>query len=111
MHVLNTAKNRRAFSLPELLAVVAILAVLATIIVVRATNGSSTSKSAACQTIKGDIEIQCELWMHNNGSWPTTNLSNIGADISYFPSGVPACPVDGSAYTIDTSGRVVGHNH
>jgi general secretion pathway protein G len=106
-----TSRSRNAFSLMELMAAVAIVGVVATIIVVRATAGSTTSKSAACNAIKGDIEIQSELWMHNTGSWPATNLSNIGTDINYFPTGVPACPVTGGAYTIDSSGRVVGHNH
>ncbi len=104
--------NRLAgFTLTELMAVVAILAVVATVIVTRATLGGSTSKTAACNTIKGDIEVQCEVWRHNTGSWPAANLSAIGADAAYFPTGVPACPVTGGAYTVDSSGRVVGHNH
>ena len=101
----------QGFTLTELMAVLAVLAVVAAVIVVRATGGAATSKSAACQSIKGDIEVQAEIWRHNTGSWPATNLSNIGGDVNYFPTGVPACPVTGAAYTIDTSGRVVGHNH
>jgi general secretion pathway protein G len=103
--------STRGFTLTELMATLAILAVIATIILVRATTGVGTSKSAACQAIKGDVEVQCEMWRHNTGSWPATNLSNIGADVNYFPAGVPACPVNGSVYTIDSAGRVVGHNH
>jgi hypothetical protein len=39
-------------------------------------------------------------------------LSNIGADTSYFPVGLPNCPVDGTSYTISTTtGRVTGHTH
>jgi general secretion pathway protein G len=103
--------HRTAFSLTELMAVIAMIAAVAVIIVVRATAGAASSKSAACGAIKGDIEIQAEIWRHNTGSWPTTNLSNIGGDVNYFPAGVPLCPVDGTTYTIDSSGRVVGHNH
>ena len=99
------------FTLTELMAVIAILAIVATVIVTRATLGGSTSKTAACTAIKGDIEVQCEIWRHNTGSWPATNLSAIGANAAYFPTGVPTCPVSGAAYTIDSSGRVVGHNH
>jgi prepilin-type N-terminal cleavage/methylation domain-containing protein len=101
----------RAFTLSELMATLAILAIVATIVLVRATSGMGASKSAACQALKGDIEVQCELWRHNTGSWPATNLSDIGAAGSYFPAGVPTCPVDGSVFTIDASGRAVGHNH
>jgi general secretion pathway protein G len=107
----NTNHRRRGFTLTELMAVLAVLGIVAAIVMTRATSGAATSKSAACQSYKGDVEVQCEVWMHNTGSWPATNLSNIGGDVNYFPSGLPVCPVNGSAYTIDSSGRVVGHNH
>ena len=43
---------------------------------------------------------------------PLANLSDVGGDINYFPEGLPLCPVDSSAYTIDnTTGLVIGHNH
>jgi prepilin-type N-terminal cleavage/methylation domain-containing protein len=105
------ARRRTAFSLTELMAVVALIAVVAAVIVVRATGGSAGSRSAACEAIQGDVEIQTEIWRHNTGSWPATNLANIAGDVNYFPAGVPLCPVDGTTYTIDSSGRVVGHNH
>jgi hypothetical protein len=95
----------------ELLAVLAALAVVALVMVPRLTGGGPPAKSAACKTNKGDIEVQVELWRHNTGGLPATNLSNIGVDLNYFPSGLPTCPVDGAAYTIDSTGRIVGHNH
>jgi general secretion pathway protein G len=103
--------TRRAFSLMELMAVVAILAIVAKVILPRLISGRDSSNKAACAANKGNIEVQCELWRHNTGSWPAANLSNIGADVNYFPAGVPSCPVDGSTYTIDTTGRIIGHNH
>lgn len=105
------APCRRAFSLLELVAAAAIVGLLATVGCPRATSGVAESKIAACGAIRGNIEIQCELWRHNAGAWPATNLSNIGADINYFPAGLPTCPVDGTSYTIDATGRVVGHTH
>ncbi len=103
--------TRRAFTLPELMAVLAVIAIVASVIVIRATAGSASSKVAACNAIKGDIEIQAELWRHNSGAWPAANLADIGVDVDYFPTGVPLCPVTGGGYTIDGTGRVVGHNH
>ncbi len=101
-----------AFSLVELVAVVAMLGVLATIIIRRVSGHYDTGKAAACHVYQGDIEIQAELWHHNTGTFPASNLATIGADIGYFPEGLPTCPVDDSTYTIDTTtGLVVGHNH
>ena len=103
---------RRGFSLTELMAVLGILGVLAVLIVPRVVGHHDTSKRAACDTNQGEIELQVKLWRRNQGAYPAANLSNIGADTAYFPSGLPLCPVDGSAYTIDTtSGLVIGHTH
>jgi len=103
---------RTAFSLVELVAVVAMLGVVATLIIRRVEGHHDTGKAAACHVYQGDIEIQVELWRHNTGAVPASNLAAIGADVGYFPGGLPTCPVDGSSYTIDaTTGLVVGHNH
>jgi len=96
----------------ELVAVSVILGMLATVIIRRVYGHNDTAKIAACDMYKGDIEIQVEIWHHNTGTFPASNLAAIGADVNYFPEGLPTCPVDGSSYTIDTTtGLVVGHNH
>ncbi len=110
--MMKLANRREGLSFVELMAVLAIVALLAVVILPRVAGQSDSSKVAACLTYKGDIEIQAELWKHNTGSWPAATLSDIGADVSYFPEGLPTCPVDGAAYTIDANtGRVIGHNH
>ena len=103
--------KRLAYTLLELMAALAIIGVVATVGCPRATTGVAESKVAACATHRGNIELQTELWRHDTGAWPATNLSNIGSNLSYFPAGLPLCPVDGSSYSIDASGRVIGHNH
>jgi prepilin-type N-terminal cleavage/methylation domain-containing protein len=103
---------RRGFSLTELMAVLAILGVLAVLIVPRVSGHQATSNKAACYANQGDIELQVKLWKRANAAYPAANLSDIGANTSFFPSGVPVCPVDGTAYTIDTTtGLVNGHTH
>ncbi len=100
------------YTLTELMGVIVILGLLAAVILPRVIGESNQAHVSACQTHRGNIEIQVELWMNQKGVWPTSNLSDIGADISFFPEGLPTCPVDSSAYTIDTlTGRVIGHNH
>lgn len=104
--------SRAAFSLVELMGVLAIIGLLAGVILPRIVGSDENSKIAACATHKGDIEIQAELWMHNSGSWPAANLSDIGTNANYFPNGLPTCPVNGSVYTINPqTGRISGHTH
>ncbi len=101
-----------ALTLTELMAVVAILGVLAALIVPRLLGHNDTSKRAACDANQAEIELQVKLWRRNQGSYPAANLSNIASNPAYFPDGLPVCPVDGTAYTIDTtSGLVTGHTH
>jgi general secretion pathway protein G len=103
---------RTAFSLWELISVVAILGVLAALIVPRVVGHHDNAKRAACLINQGEIEMQIKLWRRNNGSYPVANLADIGANSSYFPEGLPTCPLDGTNYTIDTtSGTVIGHTH
>jgi prepilin-type N-terminal cleavage/methylation domain-containing protein len=101
-----------AFSLMELMAVLVILGVLAALVVPRVSKHQDTTKRAACYANQGDIELQTKLWKRVNGTYPVANLSDIGANTTYFPSAVPLCPVDGTAYTINTTtGLVIGHTH
>ncbi|MEQ8211067.1 MAG: type II secretion system protein [Lacipirellulaceae bacterium] len=103
--------GRTGFSMTEMLAVVALLGILSAMIVPRIAGNDTEADKAACHSYVGDIEIQAEIWNHNTGGWPAANLSDIGTDLNYFPGGLPTCPVDGSTYTIDSNGRVIGHTH
>ena len=101
-----------AFSLVELLAVVGILGILAVIILPRVSSHLSEGNREACFMQRAEIEAQVQLWRRDEGTLPAAGLSDIAADSQYFPEGLPVCPVDGSAYTIDTTtGHVIGHTH
>lgn len=98
--------RRAAFSLLELLAVVTILGIIAVIVIPRITASSSTAKTNACLQNKAEINSAVERYYFDNGSLP----ANTAALSSYFPDGVPTCPVSGSAYSLDaTTKRVSGH--
>jgi prepilin-type N-terminal cleavage/methylation domain-containing protein len=98
-----THRNRAAFSLMELLAVVTILGIIAAIIVPRVTVSSDTAKQKVNSHNKATINAAVERWYIEKGSWPQNNLSDIGADTSYFPDGIPTNPTNGSAYQLNAT--------
>ena len=103
---------RRGISFLEWLIVITILGVLAGVMVSRTVESGDDAKVNSCQVNKQNIEIQAQLWFRNKGTWPASNLSDIGTDATYLPDGLPTCPVDGSAYTYDSASQAVsGHSH
>ena len=105
-------RNKNAFTLIEILAVVVILGILAVIVVPRVLASSSTAKTNACYQNKASINTAVERWYFENGTWPLAALTDIAADVNYFPDGIPVCPVDSTAYALNVvSNRVTGHAH
>jgi prepilin-type N-terminal cleavage/methylation domain-containing protein len=101
---------RIAFSLLELLAVVTILGIIAALIVPRVVNSSDKAKVSTCSHSRAEINIAVEQYYIHTGAWPADDLSDIAADINYFPNGIPACPVTGQLYRLDpVTHRVLGH--
>jgi prepilin-type N-terminal cleavage/methylation domain-containing protein len=98
-----TFRKRAAFSLMELLAVVTILGIIAAIIVPRVTVSSDTAKQKVNAHNKATINASVERWYIEKGTWPANNLSDIGADVNYFPDGIPTNPINGSAYALDAT--------
>jgi general secretion pathway protein G len=96
-------KKRAGFSLMELLAVVTILGIIAAIIVPRVTVSSDTAKAKVNAHNKATINSAVERWYVEKGTWPAVNLSDIGADVNYFPDGVPTNPVNNAAYTLNAT--------
>lgn len=100
----NRNRNKKSgFSLLELLAVVTILGIIAAIIVPRVTVSSDTAKQRVRDHHKATINAAVERYYVDTGSWPANDLSDIGVDLNYFPDGIPANPVDSSAYTLNAT--------
>jgi prepilin-type N-terminal cleavage/methylation domain-containing protein len=112
MRNIRMSLRRPGLSLLELLAVVTLVGILAVIVIPRFSTQSVNAKRNACSVNKHNIEVQCQLWLRQKNASPLANLSDIGADQSFFPEGLPVCPVDGSAYTINTTTQHLnGHTH
>ena len=95
--------KRRGFSLLELLAVVTILGIIAVVVVPRISVSSTTAKTKADLQNKAEINSAVERWYFEKGTWPADNLSDIGADTSYFPNGLPVNPTNSAAYTLSST--------
>jgi general secretion pathway protein G len=100
---LHVSHRRRGFSLLELLAVVTILGVIAAIIVPRVTVSSATAKTKVRDHHKATINAAVERYYIDNNAWPSNDLSDIGANANYFPSGIPTNPVDGTTYSLNAT--------
>ena len=101
---------RPAFSLLELLAVVVIIGLIAALILPRVSNSSEVAREATCSHNRTEINITVERYFLETATWPANNLSDIGADVNYFPDGMKTCPVSGAAYQLDpVTRRVIGH--
>lgn len=104
-------KRVAGLSLIELLACIAVLGIVAAVIIPRLQSGAKDCNKEACRVHQGTIETQVQLWRRQNGSWPSSDLSELSGLANYYPEGLPTCPVDGSAYRIDSAGRIIGHQH
>ena len=103
-------REKRAFTLVELLIVVLILAALAAIAVPRIGESAANAKRRACETNIDIMNSQVELFTANTGAAPDP-LAEVTEDINYFPDGAPLCPFS-TAYSLSaTTGHVDATTH
>jgi len=96
-------RKYKGFSLLELLAVVTILGVIAAVVVPRISSSKRGAQEEVNKQNISEINGAVERWYFQTGSWPKDDLSDIAADVNYFPEGIPKNPVDDSAYTLDST--------
>ncbi len=99
----NRNRQSRGLSLLELLAVITILAIIAVMVIPRVSESYTAARENADGRNRADINLAVERWYFEKGTWPKDNLSDIGADKTYFLRGLPTDPTSGAAYTLDSS--------
>ncbi len=99
---------RWGVSLLELIMVVTLAGIVATVAIMRLDKEQTDSVLETSADIHtGDLDMQCQLWFRNRGTWPASDLSDIGANQDYFPTGLPACPLEGFTWRFNQSTRRV----
>ena len=93
----------RGFSLLELLTVGAIVGVLALLVVPRFMLSDESTMLRVRNHHKAMINQAVERYYIENNTWPSADLSDIGADRRYFPDGLPTDPFSGSKYSLNTT--------
>jgi type II secretory pathway pseudopilin PulG len=91
----------RGISLVEILGAAVIMGIITAIVVPRLAASREEANRKADEEYKLLIDDAVERFYINENRWPALDLSDIGADSNYFPTGVPMNPVTGRAYTLN----------
>lgn len=98
-----TLKNRRGFTLVELMIVVVIIGILAGIAVPKFTESRQLAAEKACQANERIIKGAIAQLIAGGSDVNTEEVKKI------LDGGIPKCPVDDSDYTIKNDGTLDSH--
>jgi general secretion pathway protein G len=104
-------KKQSGFTILEVIIIVVLLSIIAGIVIPRINISTQKTKVQACEMNRSIINKQVEIYYFVEGTWPMDNLDDIETNYSYFPDGVPTCPVNSTSYALKISPyhRVSGH--
>jgi len=109
---MDMAGRQQGFTTREIAIVLLLVAMVSGLVIQRVADSGVGAAASACKRNIAAINMAMEKWYFDHGRWPANDLSDIGNDQCYFPSGIPRCPISNECYRIDPrTHRVVPHHH
>jgi general secretion pathway protein G len=103
--------KQEGFTVLEVMLVVILISILAAIVVPRFVVSTKMAKVQSCEMQRSIINKQVESYFFVEATWPLDSLTDIKANVNYFPDGIPTCPVDLTSYQLSPtpSHRIAEH--
>ena len=101
-------KNRKGFTLIEMMLVVGIIALLTAIVLPKFTNLSGKAQTEALAAQIKSLNTQLQLYKIDKGVYPATMTTAAWSDVTnYWPDGIPSPNVSGKKWVYDSTAGIV----
>jgi competence protein ComGC len=104
--------RQRGFALREMVICLLVVTALSGALAARFARTREAAAELTCEENIARVNQAIELWYFDKGAWPAGGLAEIARDRSFFPNGLPCCPVTKEPYRMDPgTHRVIPHPH
>lgn len=92
--------KNQGFTVLEVMLTVILISILAAIVIPRFIVTTKQAKVQSCEMNRAIINKQVESYFFVEATWPEDSMNDIKTNYSYFPDGIPTCPVDLTSYVL-----------